>query len=268
MSIKIMNRVWQQSHQKGSALLLMLAIADNCDDSGIGWPGVPYLSRKTRMSERQTQRLVQTLDATDELAVVWSGGRGKSHLYYITSGLDPAQVQAIKELVTKKNAESSEGLARILKGKADEDGKGDNLTPPQEGTNGDNLTPPVEIKGDILTPENGGKGDIFGIKGDTAMSPEPLTSLTINTQEEEGTQLRAAWESVADQLRFDMPQANFNRYVAPLKILSFSGGVLCLAAPDETRAGWARDRIGKQVSRLLTGIVGQETRVEFVRAAV
>ena len=65
MSIKIMNAVWHLSKQKGTPLLLMIAISDNANDNGEAWPGIEYLARKIRMSERQTQRLVRDLEKTD-----------------------------------------------------------------------------------------------------------------------------------------------------------------------------------------------------------
>ena len=40
MSIKRMNAVWNLSKQSGSALLVLLALADRADDDGFCWPGL------------------------------------------------------------------------------------------------------------------------------------------------------------------------------------------------------------------------------------
>lgn len=85
MSVKIMNNVWQYSKQKGSTLLLLLAIADNASDSGYAFPGIDYLARKTRLSPRHIIRLVQQIEKTDELTVI----REKSHNEYVVNVWPP-----------------------------------------------------------------------------------------------------------------------------------------------------------------------------------
>ena len=180
MSIKIMNAVWHLSKQKGTPLLLMIAISDNANDNGEAWPGIEYLSRKIRMSERQTQRLVRDLEKTDELIVERGGGRGNAHRYFILVGKSPEEIDDLKSR-EKKGDKMSPFTGRkppyTPRGK-----KGDKLSPfpkeaqeqPVEHEKGDKLTPfsdkNTELKGDIQVQ----KGDIFGLKGDIAMSPEPI----------------------------------------------------------------------------------------------
>lgn len=70
MSIRVMTDVWQYSKQKGSSLLLMLAIADFSHDDGTGaWPSISTLSKKLRMSERNVQLLIRQAQETGELHV-------------------------------------------------------------------------------------------------------------------------------------------------------------------------------------------------------
>ena len=76
MSIKIMSKVWEHSAMKGSALLLLLAIADFADDDGAAFPGTETLAAKIRMSERQVIRLRQILYESGELQYI-SGGKFK-----------------------------------------------------------------------------------------------------------------------------------------------------------------------------------------------
>jgi hypothetical protein len=178
MSIKIMNAVWHLSKQKAALLLLMIAIADNANDDGEAWPGMHYLAQKTRMSERQTQRLVHNLEKSGELLVERGGGRGNAHRYFILVGKSPEEVAALKN---KKGDKMSpfhvEAKAPHPRAKKD-----DNLSPFPEEAPG---RPNAPIKGDKLTPfpaenpaEKGDiqvqKGDIFEINGDIAMSPEPI----------------------------------------------------------------------------------------------
>lgn len=65
-----MQSVWSNSEQAGTALLLMLAIADNCNDQGEAWPSVPTLARKIRASERYVRILLRELEKTGELKII------------------------------------------------------------------------------------------------------------------------------------------------------------------------------------------------------
>lgn len=84
MSIKAMTSVWEKSQHKGSTLLLLLAIADYAHDDGTGaWPSIDTLAKKTRMSVRNTQRLVDTLRASGEVTVISGGGPHGTNLYAV-----------------------------------------------------------------------------------------------------------------------------------------------------------------------------------------
>lgn len=88
MSIQALSYVFENSNQKGSALLLLLAIADSAN--GEDWscyPGVSYLAKKVRMSERYIQMLEQKLINSNELEVDMNDGKffngGKTNRYYV-----------------------------------------------------------------------------------------------------------------------------------------------------------------------------------------
>lgn len=87
MSIKIMSRVWEQSKQGGSQLLLLLAIADNANDSGYAWPGQEYLAKKIRMNRRSIPRLTKKLEDARELFINDRSDKGKSIQYIVTTGM-------------------------------------------------------------------------------------------------------------------------------------------------------------------------------------
>ena len=77
MSVKVQSVVWKHSRCGGSALLLLLALADIADDAGVAYPSVAALARKIRMSERNTHYLIKKLCSMDELSVeVGAGPRG------------------------------------------------------------------------------------------------------------------------------------------------------------------------------------------------
>lgn len=89
MSIRVMAKVWEHSQQKGSALLLLLAIADFADDNGKAWPSVATLAKKIRMGERYVQNLIAQLVQSGELAVEDQAGPYTANLYTVLLGVKP-----------------------------------------------------------------------------------------------------------------------------------------------------------------------------------
>jgi hypothetical protein len=80
-----MTRVWESSKHKGTDLLVLLAIADHVgDENGLAWPSVATLARKSRMSHKNTQRVVRALIESGELVLVRQGDGRKSSVYRVT----------------------------------------------------------------------------------------------------------------------------------------------------------------------------------------
>lgn len=89
MSIKVMARVWEQSSQKGSTLLLLLAIADHAADDGYCWPSTQTLAEKIRMSVRSVIRQIKILETLGELYVI----RGnRNNRYIVRLGMPDSQL--------------------------------------------------------------------------------------------------------------------------------------------------------------------------------
>ena len=70
VSIKTMGRAWDNSLAKGSALLVLLAIADNARDNGLAWPGIKSISKRSRLSKRQVIRIIEQLEKAEDLEVI------------------------------------------------------------------------------------------------------------------------------------------------------------------------------------------------------
>lgn len=107
-----MTAVWEHSKQKGSALLLLLALADFANDDGEAWPAVATLATKIRMSERYTQMLIGELVKAGEIAVRPPDGRYASNVYVVLAGVKPAspmKAAGVKPV-------SSRGEARLTGG--------------------------------------------------------------------------------------------------------------------------------------------------------
>ena len=83
MSVLVTGTVWKTSRQTGSALLLLLAIADIADDEGVAWPGINRLAQKTRLNKRTVYRLLSQLMAEGELEVSSGKGRRNTNHYRV-----------------------------------------------------------------------------------------------------------------------------------------------------------------------------------------
>jgi len=89
MSIRCIDRVFKHSKARGSALLLLLAIADYANDAGTGaFPSVATLAKKTRMDRRHVQRARHKLQDMGELWVGYGASGYKTNTYTILVGGD------------------------------------------------------------------------------------------------------------------------------------------------------------------------------------
>jgi hypothetical protein len=83
MSFQAQTWVINHSKHKGSALLVMLMIANHAHADGTNaFPSVSTLARECRMSDRQITRIIQQLETSGELVVDRSAGRF-THRYAI-----------------------------------------------------------------------------------------------------------------------------------------------------------------------------------------
>ena len=191
MSIKCLNRVWEYSKQKGSALLLLLAISDNAKDNGVAWPGIEYLASKTRVSTRTVMRLIKTIEDSGELIV---SRELKYNRYYINvwpprgpdircnrCGIPDAKelgIEMHKHHITPKSEGGSDDdeNMEILCADCHRDhhnyASGDILSPIEKG----------DIPG-VLYDIYGSTGDKGGLSSDIAKTPEPLLTV-INHKEQ------------------------------------------------------------------------------------
>lgn len=107
MSIKAMTRVWDYSEQKGSRLLLLLAIADYAHDDGAGAnPSTRTLARKTRMTQQNVMLLIDRCEASGELHVV--RGRNRNSNQYTIVLREPTA----KKILAQKLDNSSDIISK------------------------------------------------------------------------------------------------------------------------------------------------------------
>jgi hypothetical protein len=83
MSIEWMTHVWNNSKQKGSRLLMLLAIADYANDEGSAYPGLESLARKTRQTKRNAIRIIEKIVEDEELEIDTKASHLGTNLYQI-----------------------------------------------------------------------------------------------------------------------------------------------------------------------------------------
>jgi len=123
MSVRTMAAVWEGSMHSGSALLMMLAIADFSDDKGTAYPAVATLAAKTRMQTRNANYLLRELQASGELIVRLGQGPKGTNLYRIAldrlQGLQHgAGVQAVAGVKRSAGVQADAGLQPSARGAA------------------------------------------------------------------------------------------------------------------------------------------------------
>ena len=74
MSIKCMNYVWEHSKTTGADRLMLLALADSCNDDGEWSPGVSRLADKCQVSERAAQYTLRRLEEMGEIEILHQQG--------------------------------------------------------------------------------------------------------------------------------------------------------------------------------------------------
>jgi DnaD/phage-associated family protein len=79
MSIKVTSWVWEYAQYEGTKLLVLLAIADFCDDGGVCYPGVDRIAQKARTGKRNCQSILSQLQADGCLQVEIGAGIRTDH---------------------------------------------------------------------------------------------------------------------------------------------------------------------------------------------
>lgn len=80
---------------------------------------------------------------------------------------------------------------------------------------------------------------------------------------EEMLTLRRAWEQVLKRLSADTPQAWLERFIRPLKPLSYQDGIVTLGVPGRFVQEWVRERYLGIITTMLSDELGEYVKVEL-----
>lgn len=89
MSIETTVRVWGQSRASGEGLLMLLALADQADPSGLAFVNKPLLAERCRMSEAKVEQILRKLVSSGELLM-----SNRDNCVIILAGIDQTEAQA------------------------------------------------------------------------------------------------------------------------------------------------------------------------------
>jgi Helix-turn-helix domain len=92
MSLKATSAVWAHSQQSGSRLLMLLALADFADETGMAWALMETLANKCRVIKRNAQKAIEDLKEAGELEVIEGEGKRGSNVFRITIMNGPVSV--------------------------------------------------------------------------------------------------------------------------------------------------------------------------------
>jgi hypothetical protein len=87
MSIKVTSWIWENTEQKNTKLLVLLALADACNDDGVCWPGHAHIAHKCRLSINRTSAVLKELKESGEIGIAVHEGEkttsGYTNRYYL-----------------------------------------------------------------------------------------------------------------------------------------------------------------------------------------
>jgi len=133
MSIRVITDLWECSNLKGTSLLLMLAVADYCDDARTCWPATKTLANKARLSQRQTQRLLHQLEEAGHLIIHKGEGRHGTNLYEIPARILLEKLKALPP--GRAWGDTSDGVTSATQGGDTSDAEGVTPVTPKPSVN-------------------------------------------------------------------------------------------------------------------------------------
>ena len=191
MSIKVMSYVWDGFPGSGSELLVMLAMADWCNDAGGSlYPSMRMVAEKIRVSEKQARRIVQSLEQDGYLAVV-----GNAH------GGAPGTTKQFRV-----NVEKLKSLAVARE-----------QTPPASVTPPMDVTRPMEGRG--TAPTGVPDGSHPGVQTPPTHGSQTTIEPSVNRQEEKSAYALA----IPDALLHDFQQVRKAKRAGPLTQTAIAG---------------------------------------------
>jgi hypothetical protein len=245
MSIYPLMRVWEHSQQRGTALLVLLAMADRADELGVVWAGTHWLAARARVNRRQIIRTVHYLESQGELIVMRSrkpNGQTIVNHYIIATG-------ASDELLADGRKRAQELLE--IRGGVIED------TP--EGVAGDTGGVSPVTRGGVSPVTRGGVSPGHREGGTVSHDPSSYP------EEEEGDPLPSAselWKAALTELGMQMTRQTFDNCLLGT-LAAWDGEALVIHCRSAQAVEWLENRLRVLVERAVEEVAGLPCPVRF-----
>lgn len=201
-----------------------LAIADHINGAGIAWPSIKHLSGKTKLSERQVQRVIKKLEQTGELVILRDR---RYHRYKITLGDKMSDVDKLSDIKDDIQCVEDDIQGTI----------GDT-----QGTIGDT----AESVKSLIT--------INKITDETIKETENYLILKTPAEDIWGKLLKALKEE----------RNNLYNQIYFLHDISLDGDLMTVWVSSMSDAEILNNQVAKLIERFLVGIVAKTIHVKFV----
>jgi len=259
MSIKAMTYVWARSKQKGSALVMMLAIADMANDDGDCWPGVGTLAKKTRMSERNAQKLIRKLEAAGEVIVHQGDGvetaHGNTNRYTL---IMPTEVNAVTP--QRRQRRHPRGERGDTPEASEATPQGVNAVTPNPTVFEPSVEPSVEPSSSSDSQESSSSSPptMTTIDRKEPTPESPVLKNTAPTQRQID-----AWTAAYGQLEIQLDRFSFETWLRGGKLLGMDGEVWVIGVKNNYAKDMCQHRLYRNIRRVLGDCLGESVELRF-----
>lgn len=266
MSVKVMAHVWETSTQKANKLLTLLALADNANDDGWAWPSQTTLARKCRVGVRAIQKLLDALEADNEVIIYnrVDANNPEQHyknVYHLAKYGNPAALPP----------EELRGKMRIRAQGVANSGTGGGSEQPDEGVaNGDSRG---VMNGDSLPPESPDEGVANHRSQEPSIQPslnpqmepsETTTSVVVVVADEDLNH----WLATFHQLEHQLDRASFETHLRDAALQRVEREDACpvtfvVGVRDEFAQHLCQHRYYRLIHRVLSDVTGEPCDLRF-----
>lgn len=260
MSIKAIGSVLDHSKQQGTALVVMIILADFMNDYGDAWPSIDTLARKSRCSRSSVIEILKKVELEGELEMVRRAGPNYSNIYRFG---DHYRIQGWKP----ESLPVEEGVQNLDGPKSGPpDVGGQKLTPSPEGVMVQNLDGPESGRSKL-----DGPNWTQSFKEPLKDSPLMESSVPNGSGPESGPPAgpvqnldpSIVMNKLKQQLRPMVGFQVFNQYIRRIRVQENDPGVWTIYSPSHSASQYLESRIRSDARRIVSSVVGREVEIEF-----
>lgn len=245
MSIYPIARVWDHSRQRGTALLVLLAIADRADELGVAWAGTMWLSSRARVERRQIIRTIHYLEGQQELIVVRArrpNGQTIVNHYIVTAGASDDILEQARQRVAELLEMRGGVIEDTPQGVTDDTG---GVSPMTRGS----VSP---MTGGSVTHNHGEGG---------AVSPDPYS---YPEEKEVDPPLSASdvWQAALDEMGQQMTRQTFEKWFRGTTA-AWMNNELVVYCRNAYAVDWLQGRLRALVERAVASAAGAPYPIQF-----